>query len=287
MQFLFWFNRRAAKPTQAASTQGFNLPTNASALLQSPCHQELLVNIWRRDALSRAQFNTLNHQPLARYAELVQLLPSSENHHHAYLGGLLGHGLEIKAYALKPRQTHLYPIGAPPKSQFAEAEVWTVATAYGAQLHDLGKIAVDIRVELEDRQLWHPWHGPIPSPYRFMFVKGREYKLHSATSALIYMQVLDNEILDWLSGFPEFWRQLLYLLAGQYDHADLLGEITIQAAEASVAHQLGGDPERALTAPRQSLERQLADDLRFLVREKLNLNQPDGPADGWLTQDAL
>lgn len=287
MQLLSWFSRKPAKPTPEASPQNFHLPAKATALLQSPLRQQLLENIWRRASLSRAQFNTLYLKPLERYAELVQLLPASENHHHAHLGGLLDHGLEIMAYALKIRQTHLLPIGAPPESQSAQAEAWTAAAAYGALLHDLGKIAVDLRVELEDGRAWHPWHGPISRPYRFKYVKGREYQLHGAASGLVYMQVLDSAILDWLSGFPELWKQLIYLLAGQYEHAGILGEMVIQADKASVAQQLGGNPERALTAPKQSLQRQLADGLRFLVREKLKLNHPDGPADGWLTQDAL
>ena len=287
MHLISWLSRKMARPTPEASPQGFHLPAKAAALLQSPLRQQLLENIWRRASLSRAQFNTLYLKPLERYAELVQLLPASENHHHAHLGGLLDHGLEIMAYALKIRQTHLLPIGAPPESQSAQAEAWTAAAAYGALLHDLGKIAVDLRVELEDGRAWHPWHGPISRPYRFKYVKGREYQLHGAASALVYMQVLDNGILDWLSGFPELWKQLIYLLAGQYEHAGILGEMVVQADKASVAQQLGGNPERALTAPKQSLQRQLADGLRFLVREKLKLNHPDGPADGWLTQDAL
>ena len=287
MQLLSWFGRKAAKPTPEASPLGFHPPAKAAALLQSPLRQLLLENIWRRASLSRAQFNTLYLKPLERYAELVQLLPASENHHHAHLGGLLDHGLEIMAYALKIRQTHLLPIGAPPESQSAQAEAWTAAAAYGALLHDLGKIAVDLRVELEDGRAWHPWHGPISLPYRFKYVKGREYQLHGAASALVYAQVLDRGILDWLSGFPELWRQLIYLLAGQYEHAGILGEIVVQADKASVAQQLGGNPERAIAAPKQSLQRQLADGLRFLVRDKLKLNSPEGPADGWLTQDAL
>lgn len=287
MQLLSWLSRKPAKPTPEAPPQGFHLPAKAAVLLQSPLRQQLLENIWRRASLSRAQFNTLYLKPLERYSELVQLLPASENHHHAHLGGLLDHGLEIVAYALKIRQTHLLPIGAPPESQSAQAEAWTAAAAYGALLHDLGKIAVDLRVELEDGRAWHPWHGPISHPYRFKYVKGREYKLHGAASALVYMHVMDTRILDWLSGFPELWKQLIYLLAGQYEHAGILGEIVVQADKASVAQQLGGNPERALTAPKQSLQRQLAEGLRYLVQQKFKLNMPDGPSDGWLTSEAL
>ncbi|OBZ20167.1 relaxase [Pseudomonas protegens] len=287
MQILSWLSRKPARPPSEATAQGFHLPVNAAALLNTPRRQELLENIWHRASLSHQQFNTLYRQPLERYAELVQLMPASENHHHAHLGGLLDHGLEIVAYALKIRQTYLLPIGAPPESQSAQAEAWTTAAAYGALLHDLGKVAVDIRVELQGGQVWHPWHGPIAKPYRFKYIKGREYQLHGAATALIYSQILAPEILDWLCGFPELWTELIYLVAGQFENAGILGEIVIKADSASVAQELGGNPDRAMAAPKQSLQRQLVECLRYLVREKFKLNHPDGPADGWLAEDAL
>jgi len=33
--------------------------------------------------------------------------------------------------------------------------------AYATLLHDIGKIAVDIDVELMDDSIWHPWHGTL------------------------------------------------------------------------------------------------------------------------------
>ncbi|MBI6855940.1 TraI domain-containing protein [Pseudomonas cichorii] len=279
------------KPTTTSSPgakiEGFILPESSDSLLGTPRRRSLLENIWQRTSLSRKQFGALYLTPLQRYASLVQQLPASENHHHAYPGGMLDHGLEIVAYALKVRQTYLLPIGAPPESQAAQAEAWSAAAAYGALMHDLGKIAVDVSVELQDGKAWHPWYGPLTQPYRFRYVKGRDYRLHGAASSLLYAQVLPNEALDWLSAFPELWAQLIYTLAGQYEHAGILGEIVTQADQSSVAQELGGNPERAMSAPKQSLQRQLVDALRMLVKEKFKLNQPDGPSDGWLTQDAL
>lgn len=282
-----WRNRRTAAAAETAPSEGYIAPARSRELLNTPRRQKLLENIWQRASLSRQQFAELYRKPLDRFAELVQLLPASENHHHAHLGGMLDHGLEIVAYALKIRQTYLLPIGAPPESQSAQAEAWSAAAAYGALMHDLGKIAVDLQVELLGGETWHPWHGPVNQPYRFRYVKGRDYHLHGAASALIYAQILTPDILDWLSGFPELWKPLIFVLAGQYEHAGILGEIVIKADQASVAQELGGNPERALAAPKQSLQRQLAEGLRYLVREKYKLNHPDGPADGWLAQDAL
>lgn len=281
------FRRKKALPAQGPSPNGFMLPASSQSLLASPRRQKLLENIWQRASLSRSQFVDLYRRPLERYAELVQQLPASQNHHHAHPGGMLDHGLEIVAYALKIRQTYLLPIGAPPESQSAQAEAWTAAAAYGALIHDIGKIAVDVHIELQGGKIWHPWHGPIDRPYRFRYVKGRNYQLHGAAAALIYAQILSPEIMDWLSDFPEVWSQLIFVLAGQYEHAGILGEIVVKADQASVAQELGGNPARALSAPKQSLQRQLAEGLRYLVRDTFKLNQPDGPSDGWLTEDAL
>jgi len=283
---LSWLTRRRT-PQEQPSAAGYLAPARSQDLLNTPRRQQLLENIWHRASMSRPQFKLLYQGPLERYAELVQLLPASENHHHSHRGGMLDHGLEIVAYALKIRQTYLLPIGAPPEAQSAQAEAWSAAAAYGALIHDLGKIAVDIHVELQGGKTWHPWHGPISTPYRFKYVNGREYQLHAAATALIYGQILTPEILDWLSGFSELWKPLIYVIAGQYEHAGILGEIVVKADQASVAQELGGNPDRALAAPKQSLQRQLADGLRHIVRDKFKLNHPGGPSDGWFAQDAL
>ena len=273
-------------PSSAGMPTGLTRPESAASLLATPRRQKLLEHIWQRTSLSRRQFATLYLAPLERYAELVQQFPASENHHHAYPGGMLDHGLEIVAYALKLRQSYLLPAGVTPEAQAAQAEAWTAGTAYAALLHDIGKIAVDLHVEHADGSVWHPWHGPLRKPYRFRYRKEREYRLHSAATGLLYARLLDRDIFDWLSGYPDLWAALLYVLAGQYEHAGTLGELVVQVDQASVAQELGGDPSKALAAPKHALQRKLLDGLRYLLKEEFKLNQA-GPADGWLTQDAL
>ena len=287
------FQRKRASVAAAASPgpttdlpKGLTRPETAASLLATPRRQKLLEHIWQRTSLSRQQFDTLYRTPLERYAALVQQFPASESHHHAYHGGMLDHGLEIVAYALKLRQSYLLPAGATPEDQAAQAEAWTAATAYAALLHDIGKIAVDLHVEQADGSVWHPWHGPLKQPYRFRYREDREYRLHSATTGLLYHQVIDRFILDWLSGFPSLWAALLYIMAGQYEHAGVLGELVIKADRASVAQELGGDPAKAMAAPKHALQRKLLDGLRYLLKEELKLNQPQA-SDGWLTHDAL
>lgn len=275
-----------AAPANAIKAKGLMRPEPAASLLATPRRQKLLEHIWQRTSLSRKQFEALYQVPLERYAELVQQFPASESHHHAYPGGMLDHGLEIVAYALKLRQSYLLPFGTTPEDQAAQAEAWTAATAYAALLHDIGKIAVDLHVEMSDGSLWHPWHGPLQHPYRFRYRKDREYRLHNAASGLLYNRVLDREILDWLSSYPELWAALLYVLAGQHEHAGVLGELVTNADRASVAQELGGDPAKAMAAPKHTLQRKLLEGLRYLLNEELKLNQPQA-SDGWLTRDTL
>ncbi|UVO16353.1 MULTISPECIES: MobH family relaxase [Pseudomonadaceae] len=285
-------HKRGSPTTGAPSTPasepapGLTQPQSASSLLATHRRQRLLEHIWQRTSLSHKQFTALYLAPLERYAELVQQFPASESHHHAYPGGMLDHGLEIVAYALKLRQSYLLPTGTTPEDQVVQAEAWTAAIAYAALLHDIGKVAVDLHVEYADGTHWHPWHGPLTQPYRFRYHQEREYRLHSAATGLLYRQVLDRGTLDWLSSYPPLWSALLYVLAGQYEHAGVLGELVIQADRASVAQALGGDPARAMTAPKHALQRKLLEGLRYLLKEELKLNQP-GASDGWLTADAL
>lgn len=276
-----------AAPPPVEPAKELTPPQSAAALLAEPRRQRLLEHIWQRTSLSRRQFRSLYLAPLERYAELVQQFPASEAHHHAWPGGMLDHGLEIVAYALKLRQSHLLPAGASPEAQAAQAEAWTAGTAYAALLHDIGKIAVDLHVEQADGLVWHPWHGPLRQPYRFRYRTDRDYRLHGAATGLLYTRVLDAGIFDWLSNYQDLWSALLYVLAGQYEHAGTLGELVVKADQASVALALGGDPARAMAAPKHAVQRKLLDGLRYLLREEFKLNQPGGPSDGWLTHDAL
>ncbi|WP_447784922.1 MobH family relaxase [Pseudomonas germanica] len=283
---LFRRKRQPLPPPPTVSVAEGYLPIeSAHSLLAAEHRRQLLDRIWQYTALSHAQFIQLYLNPIHRYAEQVQQLPASETHHHAYLGGMLDHGLELLACSLKLRQSYLLPTGAAPEDQAAQTDAWSAGIAYGALLHDIGKIAVDLQVERQDGRLWHPWQGPLDQPYRFRYLKGRDYHLHGAAAGLLYTQILDRPILDWLSGFPSLWASLLYVLAGQYERAGVLGELVIQADRVSTAQNIGGNPNKALQAPIHSLQHHLISGLRHLVQHELKLNQPG--AAGWLTQDAL
>jgi integrating conjugative element relaxase (TIGR03760 family) len=283
--WLIFQKGEAAEPTPMPIAEGFLLPQSAESLLDVDHRNRLLERIWQYTALSEAQFDRLYLEPIRRYASFVQQLPASESHHHAYPGGMLDHGLELVACSLKLRQSYLLPSGAAPEDQAAQADAWSAAIAYGALLHDIGKIAVDLQVEYQNAERWHPWHGPINQPYRFRYNPDRNYKLHGSAAGLLYTQLLPSALLDWLSDYPELWSQLLFLLADHYEHAGTLGELVLQADRVSTAQNIGGNPAKALQAPKHSLQHHLLTGLRHLVKNEFKLNQPG--AAGWFTEDHL
>ncbi|HHF0085763.1 TPA: MobH family relaxase [Pseudomonas aeruginosa] len=287
-RMLAWipFIRTAPPDNAQKNADGFVPYKSADELLATPRRQLLLENIWHRTSVNREQFNKLYLSPIKRYAEIVQQLPASENHHHAYLGGMIDHGLEIIAYALKLRQSFVLPVGSTPEVQSAQSEAWSAAVVFAALLHDIGKVAVDVKVQLRSGNIWRAWDGPMKEDYRFQYVKGRQYKLHGAAAGLLYTQVIPSEVMNWLSQYPELWGALLYVLAGQFEHSGVLGDIVVRSDQASVAHELGGNPDRAVAAPRNTLQRQLLDGLRYLMKNELKLNQPEA-SDGWITADAI
>ena len=133
MLSLYRHKRQKPPPPPTLSVAEGYLPIeSAHSLLAAEHRRQLLDHIWQYTALSHAQFIQLYLNPIHRYAEQVQQLPASETHHHAYLGGMLDHGLELVACSLKLRQSYLLPTGAAPEDQAAQTDAWSAGIAYGA-----------------------------------------------------------------------------------------------------------------------------------------------------------
>lgn len=281
-----FFKKDRPKAKAPGSPTGYIPYKSAAVLLDTPRRKRLLENIWHRTSVSKAHFQKIYYDPICRYVELVQQLPASENHHHAYLGGMIDHGLEIVAYALKLRQSYVLPVGSTAEQQSSQSEAWSAGIAFAALLHDIGKIAVDVSVELKSGKPWRAWHGPMNEDYRFVYVKGRKYNLHGAAAGLLFNQILRADQMDWLCQYPELWSSLLFILAGQPEHAGVLADIVQGADQASVASELGGNPDRAIQAPKNTIQKQLVEGLRYLVKNELRMNQP-AASDGWYCSDAI
>lgn len=86
------FSRSA---TTSHTSKGFHTPRAGRELLATPRRQSMVKMQWDTTSLTQPVFNEYLLAPIERYAELVQLLPASESHHHAYAGGMFDHALEM------------------------------------------------------------------------------------------------------------------------------------------------------------------------------------------------
>ncbi|HET9645632.1 MAG TPA: TraI domain-containing protein, partial [Burkholderiaceae bacterium] len=119
----------------------------ADDLLQLMDASVALEHMYRASRLTRSAWERDLLPGLKRYAEFVQMMPASEAHHHAHVGGLLAHTLEMVLAALRWRIGRLLPQGACAETLDARRDHWTYAVFYGALLHDIGKVMADLRVE--------------------------------------------------------------------------------------------------------------------------------------------
>lgn len=265
---------------------GWHAPLSAKELLDTPLRQRYLSMIWQNISMTPEMFNRLYRTPIERYAELVQLLPASESHHHAHLGGMLDHGLEVISIAIRLRQNYVLPQNSSPEEQAKQKDVWSAVVIYAALLHDLGKIFVDIEVHLKSGNRWYPWLGKPNEPYKFRYIQDRDYSLHPTLGAFLSHYLLPQEALDWLMSFKQASSSLFYLLSGHNDKAGLLAEIIQRADQMSVTMALGGDINKLSETPKISFAKQLQIALIHVINN-FKLNATQGGGNGWLTDDGL
>ncbi|OOF55888.1 hypothetical protein BKK56_04965 [Rodentibacter genomosp. 2] len=265
---------------------GYYLPLTAGELLNTPLRERYLTDIWQNVSMTPKMFDTLYRKPIERYAEIVQLLPASESHHHAHNGGMLDHGLEVLSIAAKLRQNYVLPPNSPPEEQAKQRDVWTAVVIYAALLHDLGKTAVDVEVILEDQRRWFPWQGKIDSPYRFRYIKSRDYSLHPVIGGVFAQQFIPQEALNWLAEFPVAFSALMYFISGHSDKSGVLADIIQKADQISVTMALGGDIQKIGEKAPVSFAKQLHVALKEVI-SNMKLNAPKGGGEGWLTNEGL
>ena len=276
------------KPTlPMIDNDGWISPLPAVELLKSELRQKYLNVLWQQVSMTQDMFSSLYQKPIERYAEMVQLLPASEAHHHSHLGGMLDHGLEVLSFAAKLRQSYVLPPNAAPEEQSKQRDAWSAAIIYQALVHDIGKIIVDIEIQLKNGSRWFAWHGIPPQPYKFKYIKGRDYELHPVLGSYLANYLIPQEAFDWLAQYPEAFSSLMYAMAGHSDKAGLLSEIVQKADQNSVTLAIGGDITKLTQRPVTSFAKQLILALRHLLQHQLKINTPKGPADGWYTNDGL
>lgn len=248
--------------------------------------------VWRRDLLPA----------LHRYAEYVQLMPASESHHHAHVGGLLAHTMEMTLAAMTWRNGHFFPEGAAVEEMDAQRDEWTYVVFFAALLHDVGKIMTDLRVswscfDMDAPLRWVPMSGPLTEiaqqrpggEYLVEFTpkSARDYQAHSKLSMILLQQIAPPSALSFLARRPQAFEALAQYLSGG-DKSSLLATIIRKADQTSTQQALtSGSRARFATSTSVPLIDLLMQTIKDMLRSGTALPLNRSGAAGWVFDSAI
>ncbi|MCU7806073.1 MAG: TraI domain-containing protein [Candidatus Thiodiazotropha sp. (ex Lucinoma borealis)] len=245
-------------------------------------HKPRLCRLRQLTSLPDTHYLKLYVEMIQRFAELVQLLPASESHHHAYAGGLLQHALETAEAALRIRQHYLLPQGGIPEHQSRTADLYTYAVFSSALIHDIGKPLSDMTILMSQddgsQVTWSPLGGPMKTgtPYTIRFDRNRKYRVHERLPLLLVQWIVPIEGQVWLSSEREVLEQWTAALSGiSLDEVGTIGEIIKKADQYSVLNNLTGG--QGVVVAHQAvvpLHQRLVTELKRLVEEDWTANKP-------------
>ena len=246
-------------------------------------------------------FDRLYRDVIDDFAQYVQLLPATRDHHHTRLGGLLDHSLDVAARALSLRRGRLLPPNQPPEVIARRADRWTYGVFLAALFHDLGRLLTGpevIRFDADGRNrgTWSPIAGHMAEDdrYHFTFRNDPEPEDGSCVAAFLARPLLSASALGWIAQDDDLATRLIASLQRDQVKAGILGSIVADADQQSINADTGiSSPSSSsqVKAPARSLKEEVTRALCGLVDASLPyLNQPESDilvteTDLWLSSE--
>lgn len=188
------------------------------------------------------------YRPLIeQYARMVHLLPASEVHHHRHMGGLLLHGLESAAHAVRRSEDILVAgMDLPRQRKLIESRFrWAVFAA--ALLHDAGKPLSDLVVsDATGDRIWQPLRQSLVdwldatgvSGYHVTWRSSR-HRRHEGLALQMAMRIVPDTLWAYVAeAGPELLAELQSAIGRAGAAQGKLAELAAQADQESVTANL-------------------------------------------------
>lgn len=289
-------------PVVRGHAEGWLRVLPATELLRVVHGGKALDTMWRQSRLAQIVWERDLLPAVHRYAEFVQLMPASESHHHAHVGGLLSHTLEMTLAAMTWRNGHFFPEGASVEEMDAQRDEWTYVVFFAALLHDVGKIMADLRINwictgIGAPLRWVPMSGPLTAMVQsrpggeylveFTPKSARDYAAHSRLATILLQQVAPATALSFLAHRPQAFEALTQYLSGS-DRASMLAQLVRKADQTSAQQALAnGSRERFTTATSIPLIDLLMLSVREMLRSGTALPLNRSGAAGWVYDGSI
>ncbi len=172
-------------------------------------NQDIIDKIYQVCRYDSEHFDTHYMPIITRYAEIVHLLPASQNHHHRDAGGLFRHGLEVGLYALNTITNFEFGLTLTKEgaARHKTAPRWDLGCFINGMGHDLPKAITDMEVFCPHLKItWNPYEMPLSDwlakhqieRYQIRYKSGRGKKHELLTATLIFDWLLTPEIKAYL-----------------------------------------------------------------------------------------
>ena len=289
-------------PVVRGHAEGWLRVLPATDLLRVVHGGKALDTMWRQSRLAQIVWERDLLPAVHRYAEFVQLMPASESHHHAHVGGLLSHTLEMTLAAMTWRNGHFFPEGASVEEMDAQRDEWTYVVFFAALLHDVGKIMADLRINwictgIGAPLRWVPMSGPLTAMVQsrpggeylveFTPKSARDYAAHSRLATILLQQVAPATALSFLAHRPQAFEALTQYLSGS-DRASMLAQLVRKADQTSAQQALAnGSRERFTTATSIPLIDLLMQSVREMLGSGTALPLNRSGAAGWVYDGSI
>ena len=256
-------------------------------------YEGLLTHIHQHVGVPDSHWIAVYLSFIHNFAELVQLLPASESHHHSGTGGLLTHSLEVGLNAVKLRKGKMLPLGAAAEVIEEQKELWTYAIFTAAMLHDIGKPLTDQVITIvseKPERIWTPLTETLSKGaiYRVSFRRGRKYRSHENVPLLLASKILPDSGMNWIASNIDVLDDWTFCLTGRMIEANTLGELVRLADQTSTAQNLSGTNNISLpSAKRIPLHQRLLTTLVHLLDEGTAVPLNRAGAAGWVFDDKL
>lgn len=253
---------------------------------------ELVTRIRVSVGMNDANFDSLVEPVLINFAELVHLLPASENYHHSGPGGLIRHCIEVSNFTLDQCLTSSFDNNETPARRSARRIRWQVAGVFAGLLHDAGKALTDMTVmDFKGENQWvyaegtiYDWSTKNDIPRYFIHWNKGRHENHKPESAALTAKIIPAHVEAWLCEYGrDIYTDMLKAVQG-IPSKSRLTEFVISADSASV----GLDMKRGSSGGGTSVQvtRMVTDTMiRLLSSGAWKVNEPGARV--WVATDGV
>lgn len=291
------FNPKQKKLKEAGGESLFHIAQTGAELVNTEERQEIIRKIKRLYSVTEEVWNHHYLFAIHEFAELVQLLPASEIHHHSKPGGLLDHTLEALHVGSRIMQGYVLPPNSEPEDITANADRWRYGAFIAILAHDLGKILTDIEVAYRlpgesDFRQWHPWYENIPTSAEYQFrykdktnISKVAKAIHEKASMSLLPRIITKSAAQYIFQDHELLSQIFSTIVKSTFGGQAISEIVSAADRSSVAENLGAntgiDSDYSTKVPTHE---KIIVALRQLIQQgDLKQNKPGAAL--WITQE--